>query len=306
MTQPAPLLPGDRIAILSPASIIDPAYVDGACTTLSAWGFRPEVYPHALGAHGSFSGTRRERLDDLSQALADPDIKAILCSRGGYGCAHLLDCLDADAALWSHPKWIIGFSDISALHALWGKREIASIHASMTKHLTLGPEDPLNRRLLYILSGEGCPAVEWTAPEDTASYCRPGAGAGILRGGNLAVISALIRTPYDPFIPGSILLVEDIAEPIYKVERIMWQLRMCGILKSLSGLIFGQFTDYRPSRDHLTMEKMLAQFADDLPARAPVAFSAPIGHIDTNHPVLLNSPATLSVGSDGGCNLTFN
>lgn len=284
---------GSKVAILSPASIIKPEYVEGACSTLRALGFRPEVMPHTLGECGSFAGTREERLQDLRRAMANPEIAAIICSRGGYGCAHLLDDIDADPALWRDPKWLVGFSDISALHALWGRHGLPSVHASMTKHLSLGPDDPLNRRLFSLLTGRGLPPVEWTAPEEYAMANRSGTATGTLRGGNLAVISALIRTPYDPFMPGSILLIEDIAEPIYKVERIMWQLRMSGLLGQLAGLVIGQFTDYRPSRDHASMEAMLAQFSDDI--QGPVAFGAPVGHIDANHPVLLNAPATLLV-----------
>ena len=290
---PAPLAPGAKVAILSPASIIRPEYVEGACATLRHMGFSPEVMPHTLGACGSFAGTHAERLSDLCRAMADPVVDAIICSRGGYGCAHLLGELDADPSLWRRPKWLVGFSDISALHALWGKHGISSVHASMTKHLALGAGDPLNRRLLSLLSGNGLPPVEWTAPADAAAANRSGVATATLRGGNLAVISALLRTPFDPFIAGSILLLEDIAEPIYKVERIMWQLRMSGVLGQLAGLIVGQFTDYRPSRDHDSMEKMLARFAPDVPD--PVAFGAPVGHIDANHPVLLNATATLRV-----------
>lgn len=327
MTQPSPLRPGDRIAILSPASIIDPALVEGACRTLSAWGFVPEVAPHALGSCGSFSGTRAERLADLRSALADPGVKAILCSRGGYGCVHLLDNLAADPALWRSPKWLIGFSDISALHALWGAKGIPSVHSSMAKHLTLGPDDDLNRRLLAILTRNpeccatgmaepACPATEgatpevyfpevsWQAPAEIAPFCRPGTATATLAGGNLAVISALQGTPYSSIRPGTILMVEDIAEPIYKVERIFYQLRLSGVLGQLAGLIIGQFTEYRPSRDHNTMEEMLSQFSDDLPAGAPVAFSAPFGHIDRNYPLLLNTTATLTVTPTGHCTLS--
>ena len=169
---PAPLAPGAKVAILSPASIIRPEYVEGACATLRHMGFSPEVMPHTLGACGSFAGTHAERLSDLCRAMADPVVDAIICSRGGYGCAHLLGELDADPSLWRRPKWLVGFSDISALHALWGKHGISSVHASMTKHLALGAGDPLNRRLLSLLSGNGLPPVEWTAaPEWPQPHC---------------------------------------------------------------------------------------------------------------------------------------
>mgnify|MGYP000677022697 CR=1 FL=1 len=116
---PQPLKPGDRIAIVSPASIIDPALVHGAVKALSAQGWEPWVAPHALGQHGTFSGSAAERLSDLRAAITDPGIKAIVCSRGGYGAVHLLEALDRDVADMAEPKWLIGFSDISALHGLW-------------------------------------------------------------------------------------------------------------------------------------------------------------------------------------------
>lgn len=285
---------GDSVAIVSPASVIEPGRVEGAVATLEAWGFRPRVAPHALGRSGSFSGTAEQRLSDLRRAMLS-DARAILCSRGGYGCAHLLDALDAETRLWRRPRWLVGFSDVSALHALWQRHGLVSVHGSMAKQLALGPDDAINQTLLGLLTGRyaaeaGEYAIEWASHP----YNRPGTATGIVRGGNLAVVSALINTPYDPFLPGSILLVEDIAEPIYKVERIFCQLRMAGILGRLSGLIIGQFTDYRrPTVDHPDMESMLRRFAADIPG--PVAFNAPMGHTDTNPHVLLGAPATLTI-----------
>ncbi len=294
------LAPGDKIAILSPASVINPEYVEGAVATLCQWGFNTEVMPHTLGEHGSFSGTPSERLSDFREALLDPDVKAVVCSRGGYGCVHLLLELDRIIGCGEvRKKWLVGFSDVSALHALWGKHGWPSVHASMTKHLALGgPTDPLNRQLLAMLSGEtreitlptGCSG----SPAGKRNRC--GEGYGMVVGGNLAVLGGLIGTPFNPVKPGSILLVEDIAEPIYKVERILWQLRLAGIFDSLAGLIVGQFTDYRaPSRDHADMYAMIDSFLGDH-CPFPVAMDVPVGHIDNNHPVLLNTPARLEVG----------
>lgn len=288
------LQPGDTVAIVSPASVIEPGRVEGAVATLKAWGFNPVVMPHALGQSGSFSGTASQRLSDMRQAMAS-DARAIICSRGGYGCVHLLDALDPDPTLWRNQKWLVGFSDVSALHALWQRHGLVSVHGSMAKQLALGPDDAINQTLLGLLTGRyaaetGQYAIEWPSHP----YNRPGTATGIVRGGNLAVISALINTPYDPVLPGSILLVEDIAEPIYKVERIFWQLRMAGILGRLSGLVIGQFTDYRhPTADHHDMKSMLRPFAADVPG--PVAFNAPMGHTDTNPHILLGAPATLIV-----------
>lgn len=298
------LVPGDRVAILSPASVINPGYVRGAVATLEKWGLSPEVMPHALGESGSFSGTAAERLSDFREALLDPEVRAVICSRGGYGCVHLLPELDRLLSSGRvEPKWLVGFSDVSALHALWNRHGWPSVHASMTKHLALaGPEDPLNLRLLSILRG-GLPALTLPtgfsgSPAGKRSRC--GGARGMVAGGNLAVIGGLAGTPFNPVRPGTILLIEDIAEPIYKVERILWQLRLAGIFDNLAGLIVGQFTDYRaPSRDHADMYAMIDTFlsggGED--CRFPVAMDVPVGHVDDNHPVLLNRQARLEVTS---------
>lgn len=167
----------------------------------------------------------------------------------------------------------------------------------MTKHLALGAGDPLNRRLLSLLSGNGLPPVEWTAPADAAAANRSGVATATLRGGNLAVISALLRTPFDPFIAGSILLLEDIAEPIYKVERIFYTLRLSGALAGLAGLVVGRFTEYTPDRDNESMESMISRMVEDYDY--PVAFGVPVGHVNHNIPLVCSSAVTLTVDSAG-------
>ena len=284
---PRRIAPGDKIAILSPASIINPDYVDGACRWLSSRGYVPVVEPHTLGSVGSYSGTPLERLADFRAALADPEVRAVLCSRGGYGAVHLLPDFPIDEWI-ADPRWLIGFSDISALHAMLNSHGIVSVHASMCKALALREAD--NRRLFTIL--EGMRPVYEVSPH---SYNRFGEASGCLRGGNLAVIADLIATPVSPFADpeGTILFIEDIAEPIYKVERILWQLRLMGFLDRVAGIIIGQFTDYRPDRNFPDMYTMLDAALSGI--TCPVAFNFPVGHVDHNLPLLSGAPATLSV-----------
>lgn len=276
---------------MSPASIINPALVDGAVKALSAQGWEPWVAPHALGQHGTFSGSAAERLSDLRAAITDPSVKAILCSRGGYGAVHLLEHLDQNVAAMSQPKWLIGFSDISALHGLWHRHGMASVHGSMARHLALFPaDDAPNTALLSLLREGTLPDLKWSAHE----LNRPGSATGTVIGGNLAVLSGLVATPYDMLLPDSILFIEDIAEPVYKVERMLHQLRLSGVLPRLRGLIVGQFTDYRPDINHPEgMESMIADMI--APYGYPVTFNAPIGHIPENMPVVEGATATLSV-----------
>lgn len=290
---PRPLRQGDKIAILSPASIIDPALVDGAAKAISAQGWEPVVMPHATGRHGTYSGSADDRLADLQAALADRDVRAILCSRGGYGAVHLLDRLDGIIDR-NDPKWLIGFSDISALHALWHRHGIASIHASMARHLALFPADDAPNTALLSLLGDGTvPTLSW-APD---SRNRQGSVTGRLAGGNLAVLAGLIGTPYDMLRPGDILFIEDIAEPVYKVERILYQLKLSGVLPRLRGLVTGAFTQYNPDANHCSMEDMIAEMT--APYGYPVAMNAPIGHIDGNMPVVQSAEMTLTVTGTG-------
>lgn len=288
---PQPLKKGDRIAILSPAGIIKPEFVYQAMQVLQDEGYEPFVMPHALGRWRTYSGTAPERLSDLRQAILDPSVKAILCSRGGYGAVHLLEELDR-LPLRDNPKWIIGYSDISALHALMHRHGIVSVHAPMAKHLAMlkGRDDDA-RALFGILSGE--PQLYSILP---SPLNRPGTAVAPLVGGNLAVIADLVATPFDTILPDTILFIEDIAEPIYKTERILYQLRLSGALSRLKGLIVGAFTDYTPDVDGHTMEEMVSSMVSDY--NYPVAFGVPVGHVDHNIPLQVSLPTRLEVTSE--------
>ncbi|MDE7125876.1 MAG: LD-carboxypeptidase [Muribaculaceae bacterium] len=294
---PSPLSKGDKIAICSPAGPVNPENVYGAVEALRMQGWNPLIMPHALGRSGNYSGTADERFDDLCMALTDPQIRAILCSRGGYGVVHILDRLEK-MPLQTDPKWIIGFSDISALHALMASKGISSIHASMASHIRLGDKDEDNRNLFAILSGKR-PAISFPAHQ----YDRPGIADGILLGGNLAVLADLIDTPYNILHPDTILFLEDVAEPIYKIERILYQLRYNGVLPSLKGLIVGRFTEYRPDNSYSDMETMIRDMTANY--SYPVAFNAPIGHVDHNIPMIEGAHATLKVTTTGENHLIY-
>ncbi len=284
---PKPLSQGDRIAIVSPAGYIDPRHVHAAVDVLQQQGWRPYIGDHALGRSGSYSGTDTERFHDLSRALCDPSVRAVICSRGGYGAVHLLERLDA-LPIAADPKWLVGFSDISALHALMAQKGIVSVHAPMTKDIALGPENPDIAELFSILRGNR-PVQRFQASQ----FDRPGIATGRLLGGNLAVIAELIGTPFDVIRPGSILFIEDVEEPIYKTERILYQMRLSGRLSSLAGLIVGQFTGSRPNANYSIVEEMIADMV--YPYDFPVAMNVPFGHVDHNIPLLSGARATLRV-----------
>ncbi len=295
---PAPLKKGDKIAICSPAGKIKEQVVTDAAQVLRDQGRAVEIMPHALGDNGNFSGTADERFADLKAAFSDPEVRAILCSRGGYGVVHIMDRLN-ELPLEDDPKWVIGFSDISALHALMARKGIASVHASMCAHIKEGADDPDNRDLFAILRGEKPVHVF-----DSHDYDRQGIVTGTLRGGNLAVLAELINTPYDLLQPDSILFIEDVSEPVYKIERILYQLRLSGLLDKTRGLIVGQFTDYKPDANHADMESMIRDAVAGYDF--PVAYNVPVGHVDHNVPLIESAQVTLKVSPSGRNSIIFH
>ena len=286
---PSPLTKGDKIAIISPASHILPDYVDGACNAITQMGFQPVVSNHCKGQCGGYSGTIEQRLADFLEALHNPEVKAILCSRGGYGVVHLLEYLSADD-IAENAKWLIGFSDISALHAAMVASGVASIHASMAKHLTqFGVDDEATVALFNILQGK---LPTYQTPSHP--FNKPGTATGTLTGGNMAVLCGLLDTEFDLLSRGDILFIEDGGEEVYKIERMLYNLRLSGVLPMIKGLIVGRFTDYRnPDGNGDSMEQMVKRMVE--PYDIPVAFDFPGGHVDENMPLIEGAQVTLTV-----------
>lgn len=293
---PKPLHNGSKIAIISPATIVKEEYIDGAAEFLRGEGLEPVIMPHAKGpADGSYASSATNRLDDLLSAWRDPEIDGILCARGGYGAAHLLPHLDREE-LRRNAKWLVGFSDISALHAGLLAAGIKSIHGPMAKHLCETPEHPGTRHLMDLLRGSRMDySIGGSHP-----FNRRGEARGRLVGGNLAVINGLAATPYDPFARADsediIIFIEDISEAIYAVERMLWRLAMAGTLGKIKGLIVGRFTEYRPDRNFPDMEHMIDALLRRIGLHdIPVVFDFPVGHVTENMPLVHGADVTLSV-----------
>ena len=283
------LTEGDKVVIVSPSSKIDKRFIKGAQSRLEAWGLRVTVSKYADSSSGRYAGTIKQRLSDLQQAMDDPDTKAILCSRGGYGAVHLIDKLDF-TAFRQHPKWLIGFSDITALHNLFQKNGFASLHAPMARHLTVEPEeDACSNYLKDILFGK---LPVYSCEKNKLN--RKGTAQGSLRGGNMAVAYGLRGTPYDIPAKGTILFIEDVNERPHAIERMMYNLKLGGVLENLSGLIVGQFTEYE--EDCSLGKELYAALADLVKEYDyPVCFNFPVGHVTHNLPLLNGSQVTLSV-----------
>ena len=289
---PSFLRAGDNIHIVSPSGAIQPGFIDGATKLLSSWGLKVTEGKYARTEYGRFSGTKDERTADLQQALDDPNVKAILCSRGGYGLAQIIDKIDFTSFAKS-PKWLIGFSDITILHNAITALGIASMHGIMTKYLTELPEESDQitsfKNLLF-----GTPSNFSIKPE---AENRPGRAVGKVIGGNLSVMMGMRSTPFDLDFHNNILFIEDVGEKPYQIDRMMQSLRLSGVLKQISGLVVGQFSDY--DEDPLMMQSVaeiiLAAVSE---YDYPVCFNFPAGHVDYNLSLILGEQAELFVESD--------
>lgn len=289
---PSFLRAGDNIHIVSPSGAIQPGFIDGATKLLSSWGLKVTEGKYARTEYGRFSGTKDERVADLQQALDDPNIKAILCSRGGYGLAQIIDKIDFTSFAKS-PKWLIGFSDITILHNAITALGIASMHGIMTKYLTELPEESDQitsfKNLLF-----GTPSNFSIKPE---AENRPGRAVGKLIGGNLSVMMGMRSTPFDLDFHNNILFIEDVGEKPYQIDRMMQSLKLSGVLKQISGLVVGQFSDY--DEDPLMMQSVaeiiLAAVSE---YDYPVCFNFPAGHVDYNLSFVLGEQAELFVETD--------
>ena len=295
---PAYLQPSDEIRIISPSGTIDGCLIEGAKDRLKSWGLKVTEGNYARSEYGRFAGTAEQRIADLQSALDDKNVKAILCSRGGYGLAQIIDKIDFSKFITS-PKWLIGFSDITILHNVINNLNIASIHGIMAKHLTELDEDCEQVKRLYnILFGN---SQSYSIPSHLLN--RSGSAQGKIVGGNLSVLIGLRGSKFDLDYKNNILFIEDIAEKPYHIDRMMQNLRFSGVLAQLSGLIVGQFSDCieDPSMK-LSIKEMIANSVKEY--NYPVCFDFPAGHVDYNLPLIMGEKAYLEV-NESEVKLTF-
>lgn len=300
LKMPPALKPGDKIAIISPASTPGEDNPSKAAATLRSWGFVPVIGQHALAQCHTYAGTIEERCADLRWALNDPSIKAIVCTRGGYGASMLLDPMTHED-FNRNPKWIVGYSDITALHSAMVCSGLMSIHANMGGALgSRDIDDSINLMLCNLLQGN---LPSYTVPANM--YNRPGTAHGIVLGGNMAVFSNISGSREWDFLDRDnirgrdiILFFEDVSESIPRVNSMLQQLRLKGVLDQVKGIIVGRFTDYKPRDGYSDMNEMLSETLNKY--GIPVCYDFPVSHDeDWNYPMIEGCPATLNVTPDG-------
>lgn len=298
---PPYLQPGDTIGITSPAGYITTEQVQPAVQLMESWGFKIQI-GNTIGKRDfSLGGTDDERTADLQQMLDDPNVKAIMCARGGYGAVRIIDRLNF-SRFKQHPKWVIGFSDITVLHCHLNKHlNMASIHSKMCNSF---PSDwslaePIQIETILsirqVLSGQD---VKYTAPPVSGN--RNGRAEGSLIGGNLSIIETLAGSASDINTDGKILFVEDTGEYLYSIDRMFWNLKRSGKLDKLKGLIVGGFKikpedpgdEFGRTAYEIVSEKI--QEYD-----YPVCFDFPVGHQKNNFALKCGTKHILNVDANG-------
>ena len=297
---PRPLQKGDRIAVVSPSSSPSAKTVSEGCDILRQWGYVPVVGTHALNEYHGFAGTADERAADLRWALTDSTISAIMCTRGGDGAVQLLTRI-SPADFCRQPKWLIGFSDITALHSAMVQAGVMSIHGSMLHAISAQDgTDSVSVMLRNIMEGK-LPAYH-VAHHDLD---QTGSAEGLLVGGNFSVLCGLAGSPYDCLASREplILFIEDTDEEMTKVDRMLHNLEVRGVLHRLKGIIVGHFTGYKhPKNDFDDMNAMLHSYLRHL--HIPVCYGFPVGHKRPNLPLIEGCRVRLTV-SEAGTSLLF-
>jgi len=290
---PPYLQPGDTIALVCPAGYMDPERAQTCIDTLRVWGYKVNIGA-TLVSHSEnyFSGTDEERLTDLQQALDDPSVKAILCGRGGYGLSRIVDRINF-SAFRKDPKWIIGFSDVTVLHAhILSNYKIATLHAPMAGAFNDGGADgEYIASLRHALEGE---KARYTC--DVHPLNRKGEAVGLLAGGNLSLLAHLAGTSSDVKTKGKILFLEDVGEYLYNIDRMLYQLKRNGRLDRLAGLIIGGFTDLKDTTR--PFGKTVYEIIHDIVREYdyPVCFGFPVSHGKENYALKVGEGYKLKVG----------
>jgi muramoyltetrapeptide carboxypeptidase len=276
--QPPPAVrPRDRVAVIAPASAFDRASFEAGLALIGAR-YRAEYGPGIFERHRYLAGDDARRLSELDSALADPDVRAVFCARGGYGATRLLARLGA-AGPPGPPKLLVGFSDITALHLWLQSHGRISVHGPVLTQL--GRLPPGTRERLFSLLEATSPAP---ALNGTLTHVG-GVAEGPLLGGNLSVVTRVLGTPFMPALDGAILLLEDQGERPYRLDRMWTHLQLAGVFERVRGIVLGSFTGCEERDASYSSAEVLHDLA--LATGLPCAAGFPIGHGEVNEPVPL-------------------
>lgn len=272
--RPPRLDPGDRIAVVAPAGVLDPKQLAIGVAVIEEMGWIPVTWEGVLDRCEGFAGEDRQRARRFQDAWSAADIQGIFCARGGYGCMRILPYLDYDA-FRQHPKILLGFSDITALHAaIYRRSAVVSFHGPLVTTLS-GTSLEARQWMRHILMG---PQPFPPMMLDTSKVIRHGRGIGPLFAGNLATLCHLIGTPFMPDLQGHILVIEDIDESWHRIDRMLIHMRLAGALRGVCGLLMGSFRDCGSYPERIY--RVAAELGSEMDI--PVVYDLPVGHIAEN------------------------
>ena len=290
--KPPPLKKGDTVAIVSPAGYLYDSIhtIQNGLDSLRSWGLAYKIYPHTFDRYIHFAGKDTDRATDFQEAMNNPNIKAIWCSRGGYGSVRMIDQLDY-SVLKKHPKWIIGFSDITAIHNDLHNTGIQSIHGIMP----LSFRNPTPKRqvaistLKNILFGT---TVKYSFTSNP--YNRTGSATGVLVGGNLSILQSLLESKSSIDTRGKIIFLEEVGEKKYQIDRMLYSLKRAGYFDQCKALIVGGISGIKDDDDFdIPIEDIFLQVLKEY--KFPIVFNFPAGHIYNNKALIFGSKVKVTV-----------
>ena len=293
ITTPPYLKPGDTIGLVCPAGYMAVDKVQSCITALEQWGYQVKT-GNSVGSSSAnyFSGTDDERLMDLQQMMDDDNIQAVMCARGGYGLTRIIDRISFKK-FCDHPKWIIGFSDVTILHShIYSNYGIATLHAPMAG--AFNDPEPQNKYIMSLHKAMEGRKIAYQA--DVHPFNRRGEAIGELIGGNLAMLAHCVGTDSDIKTKGKILFIEDVGEYLYNIDRMMYQLKRADKFRKLAGLIVGGFTDSKDT------DRPFGQTAEEIIRDViceydfPVCFGFPVSHGKENYALKIGAGYKLKVG----------
>jgi len=290
MIIPPYLKPGDRIRIVSPAGKVQKDKILPGIELLQDEGYEVLIGKHVFDKQFQYAGTDQQRASDMQEAINDQATKAIICARGGYGTIRIIEKLDFSEML-KNPKWLIGFSDVTVLHAVLNKLGLASIHGSMPGFFLENKKTTRSFLSLIEVLSSGRSQIEVAGHQ----LNRKGISSGELVGGNLSLLYCLQGTPWQLDTSGKILMIEDVGEYLYHLDRMMQNLKMAGQLRNLAGMVVGGFTEMKDNESPFgkSASEIILEAVSDY--NFPICFDFPVGHIPKNLAVMFGGNYQLEV-----------
>lgn len=290
MYRPPYLQPGDQVAVISPAGAIEPAVIEEAVKTLRSWELEPVIGKHVAAKYGYFAGNDNQRAEDMQWALDTEDIRAIFCTRGGYGSMRIVEQLDYSIFQGS-PKWLVGFSDITVFHAKLNTLGIESMHVAMPKSFPNTEPEALKRTREFLFGQVNA----YQLPPHPLN--QSGIVEAELTGGNLTLLHCIHSSNLECKHQTPILFIEDIGENLYAIDRMLQSLKLAEKFTKIQGLIAGDFSEMKGlnfGKDAYTIiHELLEEY------QYPVCFGFPAGHSSANYPLIMGSTVHLEVHSEG-------